>query len=405
MSFIDSVFRLNSLPSFAKLLIREMKAAGDPRESKFDASEKRIVFYDGNRQIGYASLTNIHQEYLAQPSASRNTFLKQSVRSLLSTHKRPPSEFADASPDLLPTVRARSYSTSMELHARDSGEPSFVWPHIAIGEHLAVGIVYDLPESMILIQQDQLDEWGVSFLEAFEIARENLSHLDGTLTSIDNRLYIADSKDNFDATRLLMVEWIKRLRVDGAPVAMVPDRDTLLITGSRDEKGLTMMTRMAREAVERPRRINTITFRLDDDAWQPWLPDESFECFSGIQMLNLESIAHEYNYQKSLIDERQTDPKVFIASFNILPRENDATSYAVWSEGVDTLLPQTDEIAFAKREILDSNDPPYRVPWHIVQKILFERLAQYPMYPIRYFVDSFPTDAEFQHMQFLMDEE
>ena len=59
-------------------------------------------------------------------------------------------------------------------------------------------------QQMILIQQDQLDEWGVSFLEAFEIARENLSHLDGTLTSIDNRLYIADKENS--AVRVILLD-------------------------------------------------------------------------------------------------------------------------------------------------------------------------------------------------------
>ena len=114
----------------------------------------------------------------------------------------------------------------------------------SLGDHLAVGLVYDLPESMVMLHRDQLKTWDVTFFEAFEIARANLADLEASFGSMEDRLYISDTNDNFDASRVIMTEWIRQLQVKGAPVATVPNRDKLIVTGSEDAKGLRMMARL-----------------------------------------------------------------------------------------------------------------------------------------------------------------
>ena len=85
-----------------------------------------------------------------------------------------PEAFDDLHPDLLPIVRTRSY---FDLARVNSGK-GVVLPHQVLGDHLAIGLVYDLPQAMRSISQDDLDGWGVSFYEALEAARHNLTQLE-----------------------------------------------------------------------------------------------------------------------------------------------------------------------------------------------------------------------------------
>ena len=49
-------------------------------------------------------------------------------------------------------------------------------PYHPLGDHLAIALVYDLPEAMQTIGQERLDKWGVTLYEAMEVARENLGN-------------------------------------------------------------------------------------------------------------------------------------------------------------------------------------------------------------------------------------
>ena len=73
---------------------------------------------------------------------------------------------------------------------REEGRP---WPHEVLGKHLAVGLVYDFPDSMWSIPQGALDAWGVSFYEALEVARRNLTEL-STPSSAPSRARASTSR-------------------------------------------------------------------------------------------------------------------------------------------------------------------------------------------------------------------
>ena len=71
-----------------------------------------------------------------------------------------------------------------------------------------------------------------------------------------------------------------------------------------------------------------------------------------------------------------------------------ATSVASWGEGVDSLLPRTDQIAFS-RERGDTT----LVDWGTAAEIVGNLLVEDPSYyPIRYRVREFPSDSQFDEL-------
>lgn len=128
-------------------------------------------------------------------------------------------------------------------------------------------LVYDLPESMRSISQEDLDDWDITFYEAMETARQNLAQLDFAFASIGESLYASMTGDNYDASKLLLLDLIRKLEVKGDHIAMVPNRDTLLITGSEDLDGLKMMADLGEKALEDLRPMYAIPMRLEGDEW------------------------------------------------------------------------------------------------------------------------------------------
>src|SRR5690606_19133164 len=126
--------------------------------------------------------------------------------------------------------------------------------------------------------------WGVSFYEAVEASRRNLEQMGNVAFASlqaegSHGVYISATGDNYDASRLVMLDLVRKMPVRGDYIAMVPNRDTLIITGSEDEAGLGVMSKVAEESFGKPRPISTVAIRLEGDQWESWLPERSSPLF------------------------------------------------------------------------------------------------------------------------------
>jgi len=225
MVTFDSPTPRMSHDAFAQKLMQKLRDAGDQRQARYDKVEFRLLFYREGRSIGYANLRNLYQEYCSRSLVDRSHFFQHATRSLLASHKTLPVDFPDAKSDVLLSVRNRSYFSLIELQNQLNGKGELSWPYLPLAEHLGVGLVYDLPEAMLMLQQSHLDDWGVSFYEAYEAAYLNLSESQAAFATLEERTYMSTTGDNYDASRLLVPELIEALKVDGHPVVMIPNRD------------------------------------------------------------------------------------------------------------------------------------------------------------------------------------
>jgi hypothetical protein len=254
------------------------------------------------------------------------------------------------------------------------------------------------------ISQEDLDRWEVTFYEALETARENLAKIgEQVFVGIADRAYVSATGDNYDASRLILLDSIRQLTVQGDYVAMVPNRDTLIITGSDDDEGLGIMASLAEEAFKKPRPMTAMVFRLEGDEWAPWLPERESAAYKTLHLMRAQSLGQEYTDQKELLDKQfeREEEKLFVASYMAIRHKTsgEIISFCSWADGVASLLPRTDRIAF-----LREGSEPMLVAWDKAEQVVGHLFSPQEIYPERVRVDEFPTADELERLKALADD-
>lgn len=116
---------------------------------------------------------------------------------------------------------------------------------------LIVTYVIDEPQSVVYINEAHMERWGVSERDLHEQAIANLQQRtlerDYTVAGDDGqRLFIWNTGDGYDATRLLLSDMLLQWQgqVDGSLVIGIPNRDFLIAFGDNDR---TVLENIARQ--------------------------------------------------------------------------------------------------------------------------------------------------------------
>jgi hypothetical protein len=383
---------------FAQIVLAELRKLDPASQYVYSADRFQIARPDD----GFINLGNIYQEYSRSQKNERDAVLRRFLRNCVSTKNYElPAEFGDIHPDLLPVIRSRFYLESVQLQAKIRGNDALDVPQQVVGDHLALSLVYDLPSAMRTISQSDLDNWEVTFYEAVEAARQNLEQMgEIAFANLDRCVYASATGDNYDASRLVMLDLIRRFEVNGDYIAMVPNRDKLIVTGSDDEHGLGIMSKIAEASYEEPRPISTVALRLEGEEWVPWLPPRSSPSFAKFHELRLRTIGAEYNDQKELLDEVHSANRagLYVAQFNAMQNKGSGqvTSYSVWSEGLEIMLPQTDSIFFFRPKGEKEGEIVAGGSWDHVQQVVGNLMEPAGIYPERYLVRDFPSEYQLE---------
>jgi uncharacterized protein YtpQ (UPF0354 family) len=402
MGFLSRLFGKPSAPptqdQFAKMAMAAIRKAGEKGRILYDKEEFRLR--RPQREGSCLFLGNAYQEYNAVSEDARAKLLHNVARIWFVESKETPEVYEDAKHDLMPVVRSRTYHEIVKLLAACEHGKDTDWPQQIIAENLSVSVVYDLPEAMRTIRQEDLDAWGVSFYEALEVAKDNLRQLQHAFLGPQEGegIYMSATHDNYDASRLLLLDTIRQFRVKGDCVAMIPNRDTLIVTGSDDEDGLKGMLALAKDALQQPRPDTALAFRLDGEDWVPWMPDATHPLFGEFRMLLIQSFGRDYENQKSLLDRLHAErgQHIFVASYQAMKNTETGRvfSYSLWPKGAVTLLPRTDRIAF-----VEVGKDSLLADWDRAAEVLGGLMKPMAIYPERLHVSEFPTEEQFAAMK------
>jgi hypothetical protein len=384
---------------FAKLISAELKKAGEPLTFRFDAHEFRLV---SKGSEGFqVNLGNTFREYQVAAEAERKAILSRFIRSWIEGRKGVPEEFEDAAYDLLPGIRNRTSFELVKLQLQAQGEREFHWPYVPIADHYGAGLVYDLPHAMSQINGEQLARWGVSFTDAMEIALANLRKLsEQGLEPLAPGVWRSPWHDNYDAARVLLTDLIQAHDVVGEPVVMIPNRDTLLLTGSDDPTGLASVLEAAEEALQLPRPIYPMPIRLEYGVWTPYLPEVDHPSHARLKQLLLTARGQDYGEQRLLLDGiyKTSGENVFVASYSVVQEKATGrfASYCMWARGMDSLLPKTDLV-----HLFDPAKPKGQCiaasgTWEQVSDAVGGLLELAAFYPERFRVRSFPSEHQLE---------
>lgn len=395
MGWFSSLFGPPSRAKFAKLVQSRLRRAGVDYSLEFNAKDFSL---DGPKR-SRVFMGNIYPEYCRANSSDRERILSAAVRTWANAGSQIPDEFEDASPDLMPILRSRSYLEIGLRRVQDRDNPVEI-PHEIVGHSLCAMLGYDLPSSMATINAEQLEKWGVTFYEAMEVARRNLEETTKVIAQLGS-LYIVSNGDSYDSSRMLLLDKVRRLEMKGYPIAMAPNRETLFIAGSQDQEALTHMAALAAKDLEKARSISGLAFRLVGDEWEPWMPDVDGELWNSFNSMRLQTIGGEYAEQQDFLEQeyQRAGRDVYVAQFSGMhdKKSGKVESYCVWSKGVPTLLPRTDWIMFnspgdGQAKLVG------KAKWSDVERALGHLLVPEDLYPPRWLAREFPDDEELQRV-------
>jgi hypothetical protein len=395
MSFFSSLFGPPSPEKFANQFAKELRRQGETGKVAINL-EKFQITLERDRVI---SLGNLHAEHCTLPRSARRAHLQRLV-GVFTDKKESPDDFAEARPNIRPKIFPRATIETLKLQARLSGKPAIDLPVYPLGEHLYSSLVYDLPTAMRSINGDELEKWGVTYYEAMEAALENLDKSTIAWAKIGDVFCSAVSGDNYDSARILLIERIRSEPFKGDPVAMVPQRDALYVTGTEEEAGLGIMLKMAQDVfTNQPRPLSPVPLRLVDGEWEDWSLPKSHPHFAAFEHLRQTFFAQLYHEQKQLLEaiHEKEHIDVFVASFSGFQNQDtgEVRSYCTWIEDLPSLLPETQFIAIVSKE----GKPVASGRVEDVRKIVGDLLSESPdYYPLRYSVNGFPTAEQLQRI-------
>ena len=323
MGLIDRLLGRPTMNRFAGAFIYALHAAGDADDLRYDADGGCIFRLVDGEPGGVINLGNMFHAYEQTPRSRRAEALHAFVRAALARLRKLPEDYEAARPDVRARIWSRASWEDQRLRGQlgEAGGPDL--PSEPVGEHLVATLAFDWPEAVQSVGAYDLGRWGVTFYEAMEDARRNLHESTLGHARIGEGFYSFLSGDSYDATRLLLVDRIREFEVRGRPVAMVPNRDALLITGDEDEAGLAILADMASRGLGEGYPLSGIPLVLDADGWSDWAPPEGHPLRDRFRGIAVRWVGSRYAEQKELLDaihERRGEG-VFVAGFSAVEKE------------------------------------------------------------------------------------
>lgn len=309
-------FSKPKLDAYAIEFIRQLKSVGDQRNWQFDSGAKRLVEVtpEGGGSGALIELGNLHGEYAAAAPSARDALLQRHARGM--QPKKIPDNFAHAEGKILPVLIVDSArGTPAILDAQRKRPDRIQWPSMPLFARVEVALAYDTADSMIHINGATLESWKKQLGEVLPVAMKNLQRATPrSMKVLEGGVYSAAFGDSYDAARLLLTDWILTHHVKGQPLAMVPNRNTLLVTGADNEVGVAAMISMAEKQLQQPRAVSPLLLRLNETVWEPYFPAAHAE---RLTRWHWQSRIADHADQKKQLDQwfKQRGEDIFVATF------------------------------------------------------------------------------------------
>ncbi|MBZ4371932.1 DUF1444 family protein [Corallococcus sp. AS-1-6] len=379
---------------YAQLALGALRAADPTGEWKYDPEQFLIQRFAPDGGLGMTlNLANFYREYQDAPPERRGEALARLGRT--GVLPEAPATYAQARSQLMLVVRARDTFEAFSQQAGGSAPVS--WR--PVGEVLAEALVQDTPDAMRYVPTEELARWGITYEQARADAMANLRRMEAApLRNLTLGACALFTNDSYGASRLLLDDVVRGCEVKGDPVVVVPNRDTVLITGADDATGLLTLAEAALEGVQAPRPVDGHALRLTTDGWKPFLPSRESPSRSILENLAFASRVRGYQEQTERLRKQEEPGDVFVAS--LLPQKDARGRYfgqTVWSNEGESLLPRADVILFVDAALGPDAPPVASVRWDLVVRdagtLLMPELG---VYPERYRVTGFPSKEQLQ---------
>ncbi|MDR3109717.1 MAG: hypothetical protein LBU65_08525 [Planctomycetaceae bacterium] len=391
---------------FAKKIIDLVRRSQPTMDITYDADNYMVKCNGTYKQQLF--LRNGLYEYANANGDSREDIVKRWASHFINARMLP-EDFEDVKPDLLPAIHLRTFHDFMSLYPQHSElHPNLEFPYEILAEHFAVGLSYDMHDTVAMVPPELMNGWEITFYEGMEIAKENLAEKGFSYEQLEvtnpntgavSRMYIVPNSDGYEAARLLLTTTVRKLEVNGDPIAMILAANSLMITGSEDTSCVACMLMNAVEAGNGfPRQLAPMLLRLNEaDQWEVWLPPTDSPCYTLAKQIQITAYFRPYAEQRLLINsfnERTYQPKIEIAEYRV--RQGNAQNcdeYCCIKPDTRQLIPRTDYVVFG--DYNEKQTPP--VSEFVEREKAFGLLTDYiketDYYPVLYQLEPIPTEV------------
>jgi hypothetical protein len=394
MGILD-IFRGSKDERIARRVIAELRKLGDTRRLEYSANDGVILAYEGGEErSGTLGLHNLRHELDRADKSEHDEIYQRYASGLTLEASKVARAYSDVRDTLGVLLKDLNYPSYIELMNRvelgaTKSDP-LVWRPV-VADVIAC-VVQENVNSLAFVKQSDLETWQVDAGQVLEDAVANVRAREMEIHAIENCHGVL-AQDSFIAARLLCTEKFSGLSLNGLPVAVIPDRDTLFVTGSEDEDGIASLSRLVnRQLVEATRHISMRPLVLTAEGWREFEPPQTAHAAFGNAIRVFDGnnwAAFQALYEKDL-KERGED--VFVAQLSVHEDKSSGDCFTsfVWPRGVDSIFPQADRVHF-----FEDDSTPLRVAfWPEVVRVMGSEMQRQPDLPIRFRVNAFPTSEQ-----------
>jgi hypothetical protein len=333
-------------------------------------------------------LHNVYSEYLRAPEAARSVVIQKAVSSVRET------------PSALSPEDARSV-LRVQLRPRAMAD-RFVPGHRVVAERLALCLCFDRPASVEYASPAALTALNLDDDTAFALGLaglEGASRTGGALEHEAYGVYRSTWRDTYDAARAILPWLVRTVPATDGHVVAVPNRDTLLVADRGDALALEALVALVEHEWDNPRRVSCRLLDLRGDELAPLEVAENHPARAQLHKLDVLDAIEQASIQQKLIQSDLHDDggeeDIFVASLTTMTTPGGRfMTCTVLTDGVDTLLPRADAIAFVS--ILERAEKTIAIhDWPHVEAVLGSDLEPTPYgYPPRFRVRAFPASEQ-----------
>ncbi|HEX6073802.1 MAG TPA: hypothetical protein VFZ32_00875 [Micromonosporaceae bacterium] len=353
-----------------------------------DAWYDREQFAISVRPVGgtpvWARLAEVYQE--VGPADPGDTL--ESLRKFVDSTVRPP-ELPDSWQEARPLVRPVLRGITAVLPSSENSDSGPLWRRSL--PFLAEVVELDMPGGP-LVSLETVQRWAVPPEDVLAQARENLSQRRMSprppRQAGSRVLRLVDDGGTYCVSHLLIDGWLAGFseHLGVRPVALAPDRSTLLIAADEPGTLSTLFEMVEEEYGQSPRPVSPMAYTVEGDGrLVPYAAPPGHPLYAPAGRAERVLASAEYGRQKRWLDQFSSPHRT---GSMMLAGRSDGSIFSVASvtPGVPTLLPHTDYVALVMQ-----GDMVF-LPWQAAEQIL--RLKpESDLEPARYLVDDWSSDG------------